>query len=829
VAACFDALGPGFRAEIYADYKANRKEHEEDLKRQFPYVRRLIHAMSIHCVEVPGYEADDVLATMAKRLGDEGHDVVIITGDKDLMQCVNDRVILYDPIRDVRVGRAEVVERFGVPPQAVVDVQGLMGDSIDNIPGVPGVGPKTASVLIRHFGNVEEMLARLDEIDSLELRGAGRVREKVAAHADAVRVSKRLATARVDAPVEFDLDALRFRTLHTQELLELAEELEMGRLAARIRTLATEAAGEGAGAGVQPAARKEPAGPVQSAFAFTRTADPAAAPAPAVALDADWRTFRSGDVAFVLRESEGRAALALAQDERRALATGPEVAVAVHELVGRGVSLSGNDLKALCRKFAVDPVPGSLDLGVASYLYDPSIGEHGYSAVVERFLGESAAPATGDPGALGASLAQVERLVPILREGLLERAQTALYDDIELPLIGVLARIEARGILLDAELLGEISAEFGARMEGLVRRIYEAAGTEFNVLSPIQLRDVLFTRLGLSTKGVKLTKTGPSTDSDTLESLAAHHPLPGLVLEYRALAKLKSTYVDALPRLVDEHGRIHTQLNQTVAATGRLSSSEPNLQNIPIRSDDGARIRRAFIAAPGHVLISADYNQIELRVLAHLSQDAALLESFRARKDIHAATASEVFDVRPEDVTPAMRRATKVINFGIIYGMGPVRLSRELAITRQQAAEYIDRYFARYPGVRRFYERMLEHARRHGYVETLLGRRRYLPDIASDHRGLRQLAERIATNTPIQGSAADVIKLAMVRLASALRSRKLRAAMVLQIHDELLLECPEDELKPALTVVREAMEEAVQLAVPIVVDVGTGRSWGEAH
>jgi DNA polymerase-1 len=339
----------------------------------------------------------------------------------------------------------------------------------------------------------------------------------------------------------------------------------------------------------------------------------------------------------------------------------------------------------------------------------------------------------------------------------------------------------------------------------------------------------LFTKLGLPSKGVKQTKTGPSTDSDTLVALSEHHPLPGLVLEYRGLAKLKSTYVDALPRQVDEHGRIHTRLNQTVTATGRLSSSDPNLQNIPIRTEDGARIRMAFIAAPEHVLLSADYNQIELRVLAHLSSDPALTESFRLGRDVHSATAAEVFEVAADDVTPAMRRAAKVINFGIIYGMGAGRLSRELGISRVKALEYIERYFARYAGVRRFYEEMLVGARRDGYVSTLLGRRRYLPDIHSDHGGRRQLAERVATNTPIQGSAADIIKLAMLRLADALGRAGSRASMILQIHDELLIECPEAELRQVVTITRETMEGAAELAVPIVVDVGTGPSWAQAH
>jgi DNA polymerase-1 len=558
----------------------------------------------------------------------------------------------------------------------------------------------------------------------------------------------------------------------------------------------------------------------QMSMSFTAAAEPA--------FEGNWRDLLGRDVAFVLAHGEDGPRLALRTEAARALVIGAEeIATVVPALCEGGSSLNGNDVKALCRLYGATPSARTLDVGVASYLYDPSIGEHGSGAVVERFLGEPAVPATVEH--LGAALDQVARLIPILRDALAEHAQTELYESVELPLIGVLADIERRGILLDTDLLGRISGELDARMSALVARIYEAAGSEFNILSPLQLRDVLFTRLALPTRGVKITKTGPSTDSDTLEALAPLHPLPALVLEYRGLAKLKSTYVDSLPRLVDAQGRIHTTLNQTVAATGRLSSSDPNLQNIPIRTEDGARIRQAFVAAPGNVLISADYNQIELRVLAHLSQDAALSDAFRQGHDIHAATAAEVFGVPLGEVTPGMRRASKVINYGIVYGMGAVRLARELGISRQEAVQYIDRYFSRYAGVRRFYEEMLEHARRHGYVATLHGRRRYLPDIHSDHGGRRQFAERIATNTPIQGSAADIIKIAMVRLAAALRMEGLEAAMILQIHDELLVECREGELNPALMMIRDAMEGAADLAVPVVVDIGTGASWAEAH
>ncbi len=804
--ACFDAPGPSFRAAFFPDYKANRAEPDEALQVQFPYVRRIVEAMSIRCIELAGFEADDLLATLARRFAADGRPVVIVTGDKDLMQCVSDRVTLYDPIRELRIGRDEVIAKFGVPPEAVVDVQALMGDPTDNIPGVRGIGPKTAAALIAHFGSLERLLERVSEIGKLNIRGAAAVQKKIAAAREQALLSKQLARVRTDVPVDVDLDDLAFRSPHTAELLAVAEELEMGRLARRLRSLL---------APEEVAAAGEPAKEGAADFG------------------AEVGELAGREVAFVFHEEEedGRVCLALAAGTARALVVGEDrVAAALAQLADAGSSLSGFDLKGLCRRFGIPPGPAGIDVGVASYLYDPSIGSHDLEAVLSRFLGEAlAAPAGGRPETMATALEQMLRLIDAVRRGLREREQEDLYRSLEHPLIGVLARIEARGILLDLDLLAELAADFERRMQILVERIYEEAGCQFNVLSPVQLREVLFERLKLPTKGLKKTKTGPSTDSDSLQALAALHPLPGLVLDYRALAKLKSTYVDALPRLVDEEGRIHTTLNQTVTATGRLSSSEPNLQNIPIRSEDGAKIRRAFIAPAGYRLLSADYNQIELRVLAHLSGDEALREAFRSGRDIHTATAAEVFGVAPDQVTAQMRRAAKVINYGIIYGMGPVRMSRDLGISREEAAAYIERYFERYPGVRRFYADTLAAARRDGYVATLLGRRRYLPDLRGENGGRRQAAERMAANTPIQGSAADIIKLAMVRIDEALAAAGVDAGMVLQIHDELLFEVAAGDVERTASLVRDGMEHAIDLAVPIVVDMGWGKNWAEAH
>ena len=813
-AAAFDLAGPTFRSEIYADYKANRQAPDEDLAVQFPYVRRLIEAMAIRCFADERYEADDILATLAKLLGSRGHHVVLVTGDKDLMQCVTETVTLYDPIRDLRVGIPQVIEKFGVPPGAVVDVQGLMGDSVDNIPGVRGVGPKTATQLIQHFGSIENMLANTAEIETLAIRGATSVRRKVEESAEAALLSKRLATVNCDIPMEVSVDALAVGRLHTPELLALAEELEMERFATRIRGLLP---GDGAAA---------PSGEVQvlevNVVASPEVALPAAT--------SDWRRLVKGEVVCVLGGAEGEIALGLAREDVRTIVSGTAAVEEALRGLGNGsTSLSGFDLKALARDFGIAVGPDGLDVGVASYLYDSEVGEHGPADVVSRFLGEAICDPRGGGANLEVALAQAVRLVPVLRGALAEREQTKLYATLEHPLIECLAAIEAHGMLVDTKLLATISEEFAQRMDGLVKRIFEAAGCEFNILSPLQLRDVLFTRLGLSPKGAKKTKSGVSTDRETLEELASQHPLPGLVLEYRELAKLKSTYLDSLPRLVDSAGRIHTRLNQTVAATGRLSSKDPNLQNIPVRTEDGRRIRHAFVAPRGMKLLSADYNQIELRVLADLAEDPALISAFGEGLDIHQATASEVFEVELGRVTPGMRRTAKVINYGIIYGMGATRMSRELGISRTKASEFIERYFARYAGVRHFYEEMLGRARRLGYTETRAGRRRYLHDIHSTNGGLRQAAERVATNTPIQGGAADIIKVAMVRLADALRGAGLRSAMVLQIHDELLLECPDAEVADAGDITRRCMQEAADLRVPVVVDIGVGPTWADAH
>jgi len=836
LAAAFDGPQKTFRSGLYSEYKANRDEPDDELRQQFPLVRRLIAAMAIECIDVPGFEADDILGTLAARLSAQGHEVVIVTGDKDLMQCVNDRVWLFDPVKGRRIKAPQVVEKFGVGPEAVIEVQGLMGDSTDNIPGVRGVGPKTAAALIQHFGTIEKMLAAPEVIETLKIRGAAGVRKKIEAGAEAAALSRVLATVREDVPIDHQLEDLAFSTPHTAELLALTEELEMERTAERLRGLLgvdTPSAKKTTPASVGKPGKKD-----ETEVEGEAEADPTAVDAD-VDIGRDWHAIatvkgaakqREYIALFGNTEDDQPPILGLSRSAVRVLVEGhDEVRAALEGLAAAELSATGYDLKQLSRDYGIVPGPQSLDLGVCSYLYDPSAGEHGPADIAQRFLEEALAEPAPSAAAIDAGLEQLERLVPIMRRALSKHRQQALYDEIELPLVGILGRLEAHGILLDTKLLAKLSKDFDKRMKALVGKVYGAAGQEFNILSPLQLREILYGKLGLPTKGIKKTKTGPSTDSDSLMALADKHELPALVLEYRALAKLKSTYVDSLPRLVDDGSRIHTRLNQTVTATGRLSSKDPNLQNIPIRTDDGRKIRQAFIRGEGELLISADYNQIELRVLAHLAHDKALIEAFEEGLDIHAATAAEVFGLDADAVTREMRRTAKVINYGVIYGMGPVRMSRELGISRSDASAHIERYFDRYAGVRTFYEKTLAGARDKGYVATLMGRRRYLPDLASEHGGLRQAAERVATNTPIQGSAADIIKKAMIRFDEALSASDLGAVLVLQIHDELLVECPEPELDQVVTLVRKAMEGAAELVVPLVVDIGHGLDWGSAH
>ncbi len=812
LAVVFDAPGKTFRDEMYSDYKANRPPAPDDLKSQIPMIHDIVDGFRLCKITEPGVEADDVIATLVERSADT-HDVVVVTGDKDLMQLVGPRVKLWDTMRDRWIDDAAVREKFGVGPEAVADVMALMGDSVDNIPGVKGVGAKTATALIAHFGSLEDLLSHLEEVPQMEIRGAKKVAERLRDGAEDARLSRKLVA--LDANVKLDVgaddlavaepDRDRLDTIFTDlGFTSLIEQLAVDRAAPEADTVELSGAdaakrlkGALGGSGFAGVGAVVPRGP------FVTTAATALLVAEG----------ESTVLSLPLADAKTRKAIAaaLAAASRR---------IAGYDLkrVRQGLAAAGVELPA-----------GGFDVMVASYVVDPT-SSHEIGAILAEQLGSSA-PGFGDTvEATAVGVLQIGQLAQRLHQRMEDAASLGLFDDVETPLVDVLARIESRGMALDVEHLERMSEEFAGRLDQLMGEIHELAGREFNINSPPQLRQILFDDLGLPTRGVKKGKTGYSTDVDVLTRLSAEHPLPAKILDYRALSKLKSTYVDALPAAVNpETGRLHTTLHQTVAATGRLSSSDPNLQNIPIRGDEGKRVREAFVAPEGRVLVAADYSQIELRVLAHLSGDPVLRQAFVDGEDIHTRTAAEVFDVMPGTVSSDMRRAAKVINFGILYGMGPQRLARDLDISMAEARKYIDNYFDRYAKVREFMDTVLEAARVDGYVSTILGRRRPVPELTSGQRGVVQAAERIATNTPIQGSAADIIKVAMVEVDRALAEGGVDAFMVLQVHDELLVESAAADQEKVSAILEDKMTGAVELAVPLVVDLGVGASWAEAH
>jgi DNA polymerase-1 len=840
----FDKSRRSFRTELDPQYKANRPEAPEDLARQFPLVRDVARALDVPVIEEEGVEADDVIATLARRARADGFEVVIVTGDKDFAQLVGDGIELYDPMAEA-AGRggwtrpADVEKKLGVPPGLVVEVMALTGDKIDNVPGVPGVGEVTAAALVRHFGTVEAMLARPGEIPVAVPRGGEKLREKIVANADRIRLNRTLVALKEDVALAERPADLARRPVDAERARALFTELEFGRLlrelpapAPRESAVASEIVTSRAALDAAVAEAKR-AGQVGLRAAFSSPA-PRAVPPAGIAFAAEGRAWyvpihhRYLGAPSQLPAADVAAGL-------RPLLEDPAVAVHTHDLK--------SEIHALRHLGLVFPVRG-LDTELASRLLLPSRREHSLADVArERVALEVApAPATsgkggGDPATFPveetaaqacAAAAVLPGLAAALQVALDADGLGRLHAEVERPLVPVLAGMEQIGIAVDSAAMGAMSAEFGAAMQGLEARIHAAAGRAFHIASTRELAQVLFGDLGLPV--VKRLKTGPSTDQDVLEKLAEEHPLPRLVLEHRSLSKLKGTYVDALPALVDPaDGRLHTTYNQAGAATGRLSSQDPNLQNIPVRTDLARRIRAAFVAPPGRFLVSADYSQIELRILAHYAEDAALLDSFQRGEDVHTRTAAETFGVKPEEVTPDQRRVAKVLNFGIAYGLSAFGLAQRLDLPPAEAQVIIDRYFTRYAGVKRWLDATVAQARETGVVRTLWGRRRELPEIRARNPGLRQAAERMAVNTPIQGTAADIIKVAMLRVDRALAAERLDARMLLQVHDELVLEVAEGQVAAAEALLRLAMSGAAELRVPLDVEVGHGRSWAEAH
>ncbi|MGA8752505.1 DNA polymerase I, partial [Candidatus Deferrimicrobium sp.] len=805
VVAVFDSREPTPRHAIYPEYKANRLKTPEDLAVQIPVVDEMIDALGVRRLSVAGAEADDIIGTLSRRAEERGMDVVIVSSDKDMYQLVSKRVKVRDGLKEHTVGEAQVEEVFGVPPGKVADLLALAGDPSDNVPGVPGIGEKTASELIREFGSLDAVLAHPERLK-------GSRREKIEKGADAARLALRLVTIDRDIPIREDwsgftprgLDASRvaplFRRLGFRKLLE---ELDLGK----------ETPPERKGDAPESVAWKR-AGSVE---AFLHALGHGSVTSAGLAYDGDRET-----VVGIAVEEKGVHLLPAAAS-----------APAARALSARGATIYLHDGKALYRRGAgagTGEDPRLFDMQVAGYLLEPEEGTPSFAKLRARFLPASLAAAEGEsPSARAAERAAATlALGKVLEERLAEAALLDVFRGIDMPLLPVLHRIEEKGIRIDPGIFADLSEGLARDISAIERKVAAAAGTDFNINSPKQLAFLLFEKLGLPP--VKKTKTGYSTDVDVLERLKDLHEIPSLVLEYRTVAKIRSTYVDVLPGRIDPRdGRIHTTLSQTQAATGRLSSSDPNLQNIPIRTELGRRIRAGFVAEKGNLFVGADYSQVELRLLAHLSGDAELIRRFRQGDDIHTATAAAVFGVDPSAVTPELRRRAKVINFGILYGMSPFGLSRELGIGGKEAKAYIDHYFDRYPGVKEYIEGLKATARKDGYVLTIMGRRRILKDIGSRNKVLREAAERMAINTPIQGSAADLIKMAMIRVDREFREAGMEARLILQVHDELIVEAPEREAAGSERILKEAMEGVANLSVPLTVSVSRGRNWGEIH
>jgi DNA polymerase-1 len=804
-----DPPGPTFRDAMFAEYKATRTAMPDDLARQLPYVRRLFEALRTPVIEVPGYEADDVLATLVEQaLRHDDLDVVVVSGDKDLLQLVGPRVRVLSVLgrtgERVMYDEAKVRERWGVEPAQIADVLALMGDSIDNIPGVKGVGEKTAVKLISQFGSVERLY------ENLPLVG-GKLRETLAASRKQALLSRELATLARSAPATLELEAFRRVEPDWVKLRGLWMEMEFTRLVKELPATVVSVSAE-------PVARLADAAALGEYLARVPAGEPLALdwvgdarpPAPRI------------DALGLFHPAAGAAWTSLPLGAW--LAARP---VIVHD---------AKPLLEACLAAGVAQ-PAAEDTALAAYLLNPARATYRLDEVCMESFGECPPipPAAGPEGrvvddALGAILG--ERARWLARYGthalaeLETRALRRIYEDVERPLVPVLAGMEHDGIRVEPARLEAFAKELERNLDNLTREIHQLAGEVFAIASPKQLAQILFEKLKLP--ALRRTKTGYSTDADVLTELAAGHPLPGKVLEHRTLSKLKGTYADALPVLVNPAtGRIHTTFNQLVAATGRLSSQDPNLMNIPIRTELGRRIREAFVPEEGWRFVAADYSQIELRILAHLSGEPAIIESFRRGEDIHTRTACEVFKVEAAAVTSLQRTIAKSANYAILYGVSAFGLSQATKIDQKEAGRYIDAYFAAHPRVRAFIDRTLAEGRERGYVTTLLGRRRYLPDLRSNNPVARNAAERMAMNAPVQGTASDMIKIAMVRVYDALRARGLASRMLLQVHDELLFEAPPEEVEAIVTLAREIMVAALPLDVPIVVDIKTGLDWSQ--
>ncbi|MFH1784107.1 MAG: DNA polymerase I [bacterium] len=829
LAVCFDSPHPTFRHEAFSDYKANRKKTPDELKTQIPLAHEVVEALNISSFAIKGYEADDIIATLARKGKEENMDTFIVTGDKDALQLVDDTVFVLNEAKNIIYDEEKVKERFGVEPAKVIEVMGLAGDSSDNVPGVPGVGEKTAIKLITKFGSIEHLLENISEVE-------GKLKDKLSEFSEQAKMSRQLVTLDHNVPVEAKASDCGIREAHKDKMIELFGRLEFKTLLSQISSGQQE--------------------------------------------DADYRTVLSaGDFEALVKKLKKAKAFSVDLETTSTFAM-------VAKIVGISIALKegqayyipvGHSYLGVSKQLGLEHVLDSLkgvledkdikkygqnikydyivlkqhgrrlegiyfDTMIASYVLNPSKFNHNLSEIALEYLGYKMTPIEEliGKGAKQVTMDSVDidkvalyacadadivlRLEKILSKNVQDKGLESLFFDVEMPLVKILAEMEIAGIKVDVKYLKDLGGDFSKKLKTLEGEIYKKAGQEFNINSPKQLGFILFEKLGLP--ALAKTKTGYSTQESVLRQLSHMNELPSLVLEYRELAKLQSTYVYALQELADPAThRVHTSFNQTVTATGRLSSSEPNMQNIPIRTEVGRNIRRAFIPDDGCTFLACDYSQIDLRVLAHVSADKNLCDSFSKGEDIHARTASQIFGVSNNKVTEEMRAIAKTVNFGLSYGMGAYGLSRDLGIDVKQAQEYIDSYFVQYEGVKAYIEDTIKDARKKGYVETLLKRRRYLPEISSKNTNMRNFAERMAINTPVQGTSADIIKVAMIRIYENLQKMKFEAKMLLQIHDELIFELPIKEMKNLKKMVQYEMENAVKLDVPVVVDVKIGNNW----
>lgn len=862
-ACIFDKGSYTFRNDMYADYKAQRPPPPEDLVPQFPLMRDAARAFGTPAIEMEGYEADDLIATYAKQAEAAGARVTIVSSDKDLMQLVSDKVSLLDTMKNKRISFEEVMEKFGVAPDKVIDVQSLAGDSVDNVPGAPGIGVKTAAQLINEYGDVLSLLERAEEIKQPKRR------QTLIDHADNIRISRELVTLKTDVPVDIQLDALKVSDPDPNTLIAFLEEMEFRTITRRVKEQ-FEAEGE-----IEPAVERD--GIDTSIYETITTPD---------ALDALIGRMRKAGIVGVDTETDDLNAVS-ANLVGISVATGPNEAAYIP--VGHKAPSDGElnfDDHAAPDQLALDTViealkpvledPAVLKIGqnfkydlavfsrygvnvapyddtmLQSYVLHAGMHGHGMDELSERFLGHTP---ISFKDVCGSGKSQITfdfvpldkatpyaaedadvtlRLWHIFRPLLIQRQVKRVYERIERPLPAVISRMELEGIRVDREVLSRMSSDFSQRMAAFEAEAHEMAGREFNLGSPKQLGEILFDEMGLP--GGKKTKTGAwSTDANKLEELAAEgHELPQTITQWRMLSKLKSTYADALQEAINpKTGRVHTSYSLAVAQTGRLSSNDPNLQNIPIRTEEGRKIREAFVAEPGNVLISADYSQIELRLLAHIADIDALKTAFRDGMDIHAMTASEIFNTPVEGMDPMVRRQAKAINFGIVYGISAYGLSNQLGIPQSEARDYIKAYFEKFPGIRKYMDETKEFAKEHGFVETIYGRKCWVQGIKAKNPAQRGFAERQAINAPIQGSAADIIKRAMIAMPEALESAGMKARMLLQVHDELVFECPKSEADQVIEIARQTMERAtfpsLQLSIPLDVEARAAGNWAAAH